>query len=107
MIQNFILTTQNTETDILTVPAGKKYALVGIYVCNQDSGNMAQFDLHLKPGGESLADKNRVILNYLLYKEETFEWEKPITLGEGTVVSFVPKSATPNLSVHIAYEEMN
>lgn len=94
-IVNAQLTT--TQLDILTVPAGKTYAITNILVCNTDNTDSATFDLHFIPSGAGgLNNKvTRVVNNLTLPAEETFTFDSErIILEAGDRVSFV---AEPNL----------
>ena len=65
------------DTTLLTVPAGKRYAITTIMVCNTQpedtgGGNDTMFDLHLVPSGQTkgYADPNaNQILNNLPKKD--------------------------------------
>jgi hypothetical protein len=59
-IVNAQLTT--TQLDVLTVPAGKTYAITNILVCNTDNANPASFDLHFIPEETFTFDSERIIL---------------------------------------------
>jgi len=93
-IVNAQLTT--TQLDILTVPAGKSYAITNILVCNNDAVDAANFDLHFIPSGDPLSNSiTRVVNNLVLPAAETFTFDSErIVLEAGDKVSFV---AGPNL----------
>ena len=109
-IVNAQLTT--TQLDLVTVPAGERYAITNIMVCNQDATDDASFDLHFIPSGDPL-DKavTRVINGLTLPAGETFTFDsEKIVLGAGDKVAFV---ASPNagggntdLSATVSYLEV-
>ena len=86
----------STQLDVLTVPAGKTYAITNILVCNQDGTDDASFDLHFIPSGDPLNNAiTRVVNNLTLPAGETFTFDSErIVLDEGDTVSFV---AEPNI----------
>jgi hypothetical protein len=86
-----------SRLDVLTVPAGKTYAVTNILVCNTDETNAASFDMHLIPSsGGGLNDKvTKVINNLTLPASETFTFDSErIVLEEGDILSF---KASPDL----------
>jgi hypothetical protein len=102
----------STQLDIITVPAGKSYAITNILVCNQDAADDASFDLHFIPSGSSL-DNNvtRVVNNLTLPAGETFTFDSErIVLDAGDIVAFVAEpnlgSGLTDLSATISYLEV-
>ena len=93
-IVNAQLTT--TQLDVITVPAGKTYAITNILVCNNDASDDASFDLHFIPSGNPLDNAiTRVVNNLTLPAAETFTFDSErIILDAGDKVAFV---AEPNL----------
>ena len=109
-IVNAQLTT--TQLDIVTVPAGERYAITNIMVCNQDATDDASFDLHFIPSGDPLDNAvTRVINGLTLPAGETFTFDsEKIVLGAGDKIAFV---ASPNagggntdLSATVSYLEV-
>lgn len=79
-----------TQTNLLTVPSSKSYAITNILVCN--NGNAAAaFDLHLIPQSSSLDNaETRVINNLQLPAGETFTFDnEKIVLAQGDKITFV------------------
>jgi len=78
-----------TETNLLTVPVGKQYAITTIIICNtyvpnpsDDQEGLATFDLHLILNGQSRGDVNRIIKELSLRAGETFTFDsEKIILG--------------------------
>jgi hypothetical protein len=109
-IVNAQLTT--TQLDIVTVPAGERYAITNIMVCNQDATDDASFDLHFIPSGDPLDNAvTRVINGLTLPAGETFTFDsEKIVLGAGDKVAFVasPDSGSGNtdLSATVSYLEV-
>lgn len=97
-------TLTGTQLDIITVPAGKTYAITNILVCNNGSVDDT-FDLHFIPSGQSLSNsRTRVINNLLLPAAETFTFDtEKIVLDAGDIVSFVGGS---NLAATVSYLEV-
>jgi hypothetical protein len=87
---------QTTQQDILTVPAGDRYAITTIMVCNNDATDDATFDLHFIPSGDPLDNAvTRVINGLTLPAGETFTFDsEKVVLGPGDKVSFV---ASPDI----------
>jgi hydroxymethylpyrimidine pyrophosphatase-like HAD family hydrolase len=84
------------QLDILTVPAGKSYAITNILVCNNNVA-AAEFDMHFIPQGSSLNNAvTRVINNLQLPPGETFTFDSE-------KISFV---ADPALAATVSYLEV-
>lgn len=102
----------STQLDILTVPAGKSYAITNILVCNQDASDDASFDLHFIPSGDPLDNAiTRVVNNLTLPAAETFTFDSErIVLQEGDKVSFVAEpnigAGLTDLSATVSYLEV-
>lgn len=102
----------NTQLDVLTVPAGKKYAITNIMVCNNNGVDSADFDLHFLPNGVALNNAvTRVVNNLTLPAGETFTFDSErIVLEEGDKVSFVAGpdigANLTNLATTISYLEV-
>jgi len=116
-IVNQTLTT--TQLDILTVPAGKTYAITNILVCNTyDPGAVdaashdAIFDLHLIPSGQALSNARTTVVRQLtLPAGETFTFDSErIVLEAGDIVSFVSEpdvgSGNTDLAATVSYLEV-
>jgi|TARA_E500000318_G_C3491121_1_gene184401 hypothetical protein len=89
------------NTDILTVPASTKYAILNIIVCN-NSGSSQSFDLHFRPDGESVDNENRVANSVTVDAGDTFVWDfSRIIIEETDVVTF--NNASTSLSATISY----
>jgi hypothetical protein len=102
----------STQLDILTVPAGKTYAITNILVCNNDGTDDASFDLHFIPSGDPLDNAiTRVVNNLTLPAEETFTFDSErIILEEGDKISFVAEpnigAGLTDLSATVSYLEV-
>lgn len=109
-IENDQLTT--TQKDIITVPTGKSYALTTVLVCNTDSADTAQFDMHLIKSGEALSNSVTMVVNNLtLPAGETFTFDsEKIVLEEGDKLSFVAGpdigAGLTNLAATVSYLEV-
>jgi len=109
-IVNAQLTT--TQLDLVTVPAGERYAITNIMVCNQDATDDASFDLHFIPSGDPLDNAvTRVINGLTLPAGETFTFDsEKIVLGAGDKVAFVASpdagGGNTDLSATVSYLEV-
>lgn len=109
-IANGQLTT--TDLDILTVPAGKTYAVTNILVCNNDATDSASFDLHIIPSGQTRSNAiTRVINNLELPAAETFTFDSErIVLEAGDKITFVAEpdigAGLTDLSALVSYLEV-
>ncbi len=116
-IVNYQLT--DTQLNAITVPAGKRYAITNILVCNTYSpsgvspeSRNATFDLHLIPNGDSLNNNvTCVIRELILPAGETFTFDSErIVLEAGDRISFVASpdigSNLTDLAATISYLEV-
>lgn len=108
-IENSILPA--SQLDILTVPAGKSYAITTIMVCNFATSDSAVFDLHLVKNGDARGNANIIVSQLELPAGETFTFDsEKIVLGEGDFVSFSASpdtgSGNTDLSATVSYLEV-
>lgn len=113
-IENIVL--DNTQTDIITVPAGKQYAVTTVMVCNTydpaqgDAGTKTDiFDMHFIKSGEALGVGNMVVRSITLPAGETFTFDtEKMVLAEGDKISFVGGTAlaSSNLTATLSYLEV-
>lgn len=100
-----------TDTTILTVPAGKKYAITTLLVCNTgtDDGtgtNDTTFDMFVIPDGQVKGDGNLCLNNLPVSASETFTFNvERLILEENDKVVLVGQSPT-NLTATISYLEV-
>ena len=98
-----------SQLNVLTVLAGKRYAITNILVCNNASSGSQDFDLHfIANSGESIGtlDNNvtRVIANLSLPFGETFTFDsEKVVLEPGDTVSFVGHA---DLATTVSYLEV-
>jgi hypothetical protein len=99
-----------TDTTILLVPAGKKYAITTIVVCNyattDDVSFNSSFNMHVIPSGDSKSNANKVLNTIDMPAQETFSFNtERLILEEGD--SVVLNSPDSNrLSATISYLEV-
>mgnify|MGYP003347815328 CR=1 FL=1 len=100
-----------TDTVLLTVPAGLRYAITTILICNTasaDTGgsNDTTFDLHFVPQGQSIGAVNQVCKEINVTGAETFTFDtEKMVLSEGD--SIVAVSQAPlNLSATVSFLEV-
>lgn len=119
-IENAQLT--DTQLDILTVPAGKRYAITNVMVCNTYSPNdptpeqhSASFDMHFIKDTEPLNNQKTCVVRELsLPAGETFTFDsEKIVLEEGDSLSFVAQpenvafgSGLTDLTAMVSYLEV-
>jgi hypothetical protein len=95
---------KSTDTTVLTVPAGKRYAITTILVCNTASPNdstasFVEFDMHLVKQGSTINLSNMVINTLELPAGETFTFDsEKIILDQGDRVTLV---ASPSIDPSI------
>jgi len=100
-----------TDSTILTVPSGKKYAITTLLVCNTatDDGtgvNDTSFDMHVIPSGQSKSNTNLILNNLNVTASDTFTFNvERLILEENDSVVLVGVSPT-NLSATISYLEV-
>jgi hypothetical protein len=86
---------KSTDTTLLTVPAGTRYAITTILVCNtadpnDSTASFVEFDMHLVKQGATINLANMVINTLDLPPGETFTFDsEKIVLDEGDRVVFV------------------
>ena len=103
----------STDTDLLTVPNGKRYAILTILICNTEAPNpvhqehgLTHFDLHLVPSGDAKSDTNMVIRALQLPAGETFTFDsEKVVLEAGDKIIALGESPT-NLSATVSYLEV-
>jgi hypothetical protein len=100
-------------TDILTVPAGKSWAVTTMLFCNTalpldiytDAGD-TYLDLHLCKGGDSADDGNQVLNNIPIPAGETFSFDtEKIILEEGDIIKAATTSPT-SITATVSYIEV-
>ncbi len=103
---------ETTQKDVLVVPAGKTFAITNILVCNTDTTNEAQFDMHFIKANQALNNKiTAVVRNLVLPATETFTFDSErIVLDAGDKVSFVASpdvgAGFTDLAVTVSYLEV-
>lgn len=101
----------DTDTTILSVPSGKKYAITTILVCNYagttNSANDSSFNMHVIAGSGGVKSNANLVLNAIsMPAQETFTFNvERLILEEGDrVVLNSPDSDL--LSATISYLEV-
>lgn len=100
-----------TDTTVLEVPAGKKYAVTTILVCNYastfDSANDSTFDMHvIKTSGGVKSNTNKVLNSIQMPAQETFSFNtERLILEEGDRVVLISPDSD-KLSATISYLEV-
>jgi hypothetical protein len=99
-----------TDTVILEVPAGKKYAITTLLVCNysqtSSSINNSSFNMYVVASGSVKSNTNLILNNVSMTAQETFSFnvERLILEGGDRVVLTSPNS--DRLSATISYLEV-
>jgi hypothetical protein len=100
-------------TDILTVPAGKSWAVTTMLFCNTalpqdiytDAGD-TYLDLHLCKSGVAAGDGNQVLNNIPIPAGETFSFDtEKIILEAGDIVKAATTSPT-SITATVSYIEV-
>lgn len=110
-IENVIIS--STNTTLLTVPAGKRYAITTVLVCNvwtpnpsHEEDGLTNFDMHLVKDGDPKSDTNMVVKGLQMPAGETFTFDsEKIILEEGDRIILSGESPT-NLSATVSYLEV-
>ena len=93
---------KNVDTNLLLVPAGKRYAVTAIMICNTFSPDpsdenlgITSLDMHFISAGDPISDANMVLNSLELRAGETFSFDtEKIILDAGDKVTMI---ATPEL----------
>ena len=103
------------DTTLLTVPAGKRYAVTTIMVCNtqpEDTGgsNDTTFDLHIVPSGQTKGtadpNANQILNNLKVAGADTFSFDtEKLVLEAGDAIIAMGQSPA-NLIATISYLEV-
>lgn len=110
-IENVLVS--NTDTTLLEVPAGKRYAITTIMVCNtwvpnpgHEEDGETNFDMHFIKSGDPKSNLNMVIRSLILPAGETFTFDsEKVILDAGDKVVLLGESPT-NLAATISYLEV-
>lgn len=104
-----------SDTTLLTVPSGKRYAITTIMVCNTQpedtgGGNDTTFDLHLIPSGQTKGtddpNANQILNNLKVAGADTFSFDtEKLILEEGDTIVAACQSPA-NLVATISYLEV-
>jgi hypothetical protein len=99
-----------TDTVILEVPAGKKYAVTTLLVCNYaataSSINNSSFDMHVTTGGGPKNNSNKVLNNISMPAQETFTFNVERLILEGGDRIVLTSTNSDRLSATISYLEV-
>ena len=99
----------------VTVPAGKRYAITTILICNTqpvDTGgtNDTQFDLHVVPDGQAKGNQdpnaNQIINNLVVAGGDTFTFDTEKLVLEAGDKIITASQAPANLVMTISYLEV-
>lgn len=81
-------TVLNTNTDVVSVPSGKNYAVTGIMLCNV-GGSDEQLTAYAVPNGGSAGDSTKIMSNFLLPSGNTYFFDFKLLLGSLDKIVFV------------------
>lgn len=100
-----------TGVAILTVPAGKKYAVTTLLVCNTgvDDGtglNDTQFNMYVYPSSGSASDEYKVLNNLKVSASDTFTFNVERLILEENDTIWLDGTAPNNLTATISYLEV-
>ena len=108
-IKNEIITT--TGVAILTVPAGKKYAVTTLLVCNTgtDDGtglNDTSFNMYVYPTSGSASNEYQVLNDLKVSAGDTFTFNVERLILEENDTIWLDRTAPTNLTATISYLEV-
>lgn len=100
-----------TDTELLTVPAGKQYAITALIVCNtanfDSSGNNdTEFDLHIVKSGQPKGPANQIVNNLFIAGSDTFTFDSEKIVMEAGDKIVAVSQAPANLAATISYLEV-
>ena len=106
---------QTSDTTLLTVPGGKRYAITALMVCNtqpEDTGgnNDSQFDMHFVPAGQTRGtddpNANQIVNNLKVAGADTFSFDtEKVVLETGDKIILSGQAPT-NLVCTVSYLEV-
>ena len=100
----------NTDTTLLEVPTGERYAITTVIVCNYGSStstiNDSSFDLHIVKNADTRNNTNKILNNISMPAQESFTFSvERLILDAGDKIIAV--SGEPDkLSATISYLEV-
>lgn len=99
-----------TDTTILTVPVGKKYAITTLLVCNYATTtnviNDSNFDMHVIKDASVKSNANKILNNISMPAQETFTFNvERLILEQGDRVVLISENSD-KLSATISYLEV-
>jgi len=103
----------NTDTVLLEVPAGVRYAVTNILICNtadynelHEEAGITNFDMHLVENGQPKSTTNKIVNAQIMPPGETFTFDSErIILEEGDSIILMGESPT-NLVATVSYMEV-
>ena len=102
---------QLTDTTLLTVPAGKTYAITTLIVCNTatydvSDNNDTSFDLHFVKSGQAKGAQNQICNNITVQGADTFTFDTEKVVIEAGDSVVIVSQAPANLSATVSYLEV-
>lgn len=102
---------QLTDTTLLTVPAGKSYAITTLIVCNTanydiSGNNDTSFDMHIVKTGQAKGARNQICNNITVQGSDTFTFDTEKIIIEAGDSIVVVSQAPANLSATVSYLEV-
>jgi hypothetical protein len=102
---------QLTDTTLLTVPAGKTYAITTLIVCNTatydvSGNNDTSFDLHFVKSGQAKGAQNQICNNITVQGADTFTFDTEKVVIEAGDSVVIVSQAPANLSATVSYLEV-
>lgn len=100
-----------TDTTLLTVPAGKTYAITTLIVCNTatydvSGNNDTSFDLHFVKSGQAKGAQNQICNNITVQGADTFTFDTEKVVIEAGDSIVIVSQAPANLSATVSYLEV-
>lgn len=114
--------TSGSGLDILTVPAGKNYAITSIILCSTETPDPtgdfdAYFSIHVRVNGAVANDSNKIVSSAELPASDTFTLDsEKMVLSAGDIIRVVnegavnpnnnPIPSSPNMTATISWLEV-
>jgi hypothetical protein len=92
----------NSETDILTVPAGQVWASVFLMFCNYSVGDQT-ITVHVRKSGGAASNTNTVLTEYTVVAKDSCEWDGTKLILDATDVVSAVASAAGAISCTASY----
>jgi hypothetical protein len=97
--------TQNTTSNVYTVPAATQAVISTIVICNRGAANTV-YRLAVQPAGAALANQHFISYDTVLPQNDTIALTLGITLGNTDVISANTEASNDNVCITIFGSEI-